>query len=107
MISTISIFAFSYKLFSKLLCKSTAAVKDVGAIRETQPVIFQSSDVYSLPSRLRSENCGTQGGLLPHIHVSLLSLRALTESKGGRMEVASIPAFRLTIFLPERETWKT
>ena len=33
----------------------------------------------------------------------LLSLRALTESKGGRMEVASVPAFRLTIFLPERE----
>ena len=33
----------------------------------------------------------------------LLSLRALTESKGGRMEVASVPAFRLTIFLPERK----
>ena len=33
----------------------------------------------------------------------LLSLRALTESKGGRMEVTSVPAFRLTIFLPERE----
>ena len=33
----------------------------------------------------------------------LLSLRALTESKGGHMEVASVPAFRLTIFLPERE----
>ena len=30
----------------------------------------------------------------------LLSLRALTESKGGRMVIESAPAFRLVIFLP-------
>ena len=30
----------------------------------------------------------------------LLSLRALTESKGGRMVIESAPAFRLIIFLP-------
>ena len=33
----------------------------------------------------------------------LLSLRVLTESKGGSMKVESIPAFRLTILLPEWE----
>ena len=31
----------------------------------------------------------------------LASLRALMESKGGRMEVQSAPAFRLTITLPD------
>ena len=30
----------------------------------------------------------------------LLALRSLTESKGGRMTVESVPAFRLAIFLP-------
>ncbi len=33
----------------------------------------------------------------------LLSLRALTESKGGSMAVESDPAFRLTIVLPDRD----
>ena len=31
----------------------------------------------------------------------LLSLRALTESRGGRMVTESTPAFRLTVFLPD------
>ena len=30
----------------------------------------------------------------------LLSLRALAESRGGRMEVESNPSFRLRLFLP-------
>ena len=51
-------------------------------------------------TRLSLENDGTPPAGPVRESGGLLSLRALTESRGGRMDVESVPSFRLVISLP-------
>ena len=74
------------------------AVKHAGGTALTVRIGQEADDL-----RFTLENNGRAPAQPIRESGGLLSLRALTESKGGRMEVASVPAFRLTIFLPERE----
>ena len=74
------------------------AVKHAGGTALTVRIGQEADDL-----RFTLENNGRAPAQPIRESGGLLSLRALTESKGGRMEVASVPAFRLTIFLPERK----
>ena len=79
------------------------------AIQECAANAVKHADGTALSVRIQQEESGTRfslenDGAPPSGPVretgGLLSLRALTQSKGGRMEVESVPSFRVVIFLP-------
>ena len=79
------------------------------AIQECAANAVKHAGGSALTVRIRKEENGTRfslesDGRPPSGPIQeaggLLSLRALTESKGGRMVIESAPAFRLVIFLP-------